>query len=64
MFNGQYILNGYNNDVDVWYNGASDLKVARSANLKEALTIDGMAYVKTEVPDMSFSTWQRHSLFC
>ena len=63
MFNGRGILRGPLNDIDVWFNGMSDKNVALSAGLKSSITAPNIAFMKTEVPNMSFSTWQRYFLY-
>jgi len=63
MFGGAQLLAGYNNDVDIWFEGASSLKVARSASLHTALAAPGAAYVKTEIPDLCHARWQRHMAY-
>ncbi len=65
MFGGKGVLSGYLNDIDIWFKGATDLKVARAAALKSSLVADeGRAvYLKTEVPETSSANWQRHLLY-
>ncbi len=63
MFNGRMILDGYLNDVDIWYNGMVEPWVARSAALKNSFSDENLAYIKSEVPNMPSSIWQRHILF-
>jgi len=63
MFGGEYLLSGYNNDVDVWYNGMTDTTVAYAAALNRTVTAPGIAYIETEVDRMPFSVWQRQVLY-
>ncbi|MBN1674779.1 MAG: VCBS repeat-containing protein [Kiritimatiellae bacterium] len=63
MFGGRQVLSGYNNDVDVWYEGEADLKVAHGARLHTALSAPGLCYVKTAVDEMPYSAWERHLVY-
>lgn len=62
MFGGKNVLSGYDNGLNVWFNGMSGAHVARSAALRERLAGDDFAYLHTEVPDMPGSRWKRHIL--
>jgi len=62
MFGGKNVLSGYDNGLNVWFNGMSGAHVARSAALRERLAGDDFAYLHTEVPDMPGSSWKRHIL--
>lgn len=59
------ILWGYENDVDILYNGLSQLHPPQCAALKtwhyEAPR--NMLYLETEVPNMPESVWKRHILY-
>lgn len=62
MFSGKNILNGVSNGLSVWHNGMVDGMVARSAALKNSFATAEFAFVRTEVPDMPSSRWQRNIL--
>ena len=63
MSGGNNLLDGINNDIDITCNGLADSIVPQAAALKRSLAWDDMAYVKTEVPDMTRSVWQRNILY-
>ena len=63
MFGGKELLSGINNDIDITCNGMADSIVARAAALKEEISFKDITYLKTEVPDMTNSIWQRNILY-
>jgi len=63
MFNGKELLKGYGNDVDIWLNGMVNSNVPRAAALKKTFCGDGLAFVKTVVPNMTASCWERYLLY-
>jgi hypothetical protein len=63
MFGGVDVLSGYANDVTVRRNGMAESHVPRSAALKNSISLDGVAYFRTEVPDMPGSRWLRHIFY-
>lgn len=63
MFHGKNILGGYSNDISIWRNGMVDSYVAKSAGIKDSLTVSGAAFVHTEVPDAMSSNWQRYIFY-
>lgn len=62
MFNGKNILDGYENGLNIWFNGMSSPSVAKAAAIKNHLSSGNMAYVATEVPSISSMKWERHLL--
>ncbi len=63
MFNGKELLKGYGSDVDIWFNGMVNSNVPRVAALKSTYCGDELAFVKTVVPNMTASCWQRYLLY-
>jgi hypothetical protein len=63
MFGGKDVLSGYGSGLHVWFNGMNGSSVARAAALQEHVAAPTFAYVRTEVPDMPGSRWQRHLLY-
>ena len=63
MFNGNMTLVGYKNDVSILFNGMVEPHVAKVAGLKDSFATASMAFIKTEVPDMPQSSWQRYLLY-
>ena len=63
MFNGRTMLRGYANDVDILFNGKADPNVARCAALKNSFSKEDIAFIKTEVSNMTSSKWQRYILY-
>ena len=63
MAGGKYLLDGINNDIDITCNGMTDSIVPLAAALKRQLAFNNMAYIRTEVPGMTNSVWQRNMLY-
>ena len=63
MFGGKSVLDGYGNDLFVWRNGTAGDPVPRAALLRDRFAGGGVAYLASEVPDISASRWQRHVLY-
>lgn len=63
MFGGKSVLDGYGNDLFVWRNGATGEPVPRAALIRDRFARDGMAYLASEVPEISDARWQRHVLY-
>lgn len=63
LFNGRQVLNGYANDVDVWFNGAAGSDIPLSAALKSVLATKETAFVHIEVPNMPSSLWDRRVVY-
>ncbi len=63
MAGGHYLLDGINNDIDITCNGMNDSIVPQIAALKKGLVMDDLAFIRSEVPDMTNSMWQRNMLF-
>lgn len=62
LFGGKNVLDGHANGVSVWRNGMVNGMAARGAALKQAVALPGISYIRTEVPDMPSSLWQRNIL--
>lgn len=62
LFGGKNVLDGHANGVGIWKNGMVDGKAARGGALKQAVTLPGISFIRTEVPDMPSSLWQRNIL--
>ncbi|MBN1669449.1 MAG: hypothetical protein JXR37_00340 [Kiritimatiellae bacterium] len=60
---GRTLLRGFGNHLSVRRNGIVEEDSARTTALKKAVALNGVAYVKTHVPNMPFSAWDRHLLF-
>ncbi|MBN1669451.1 MAG: PQQ-binding-like beta-propeller repeat protein [Kiritimatiellae bacterium] len=60
---GQTLLSGYSNQLHVRRNGMVETEVAMAAALKRTVALGATAYVKTQVPNMPFSSWDRHVLY-
>ena len=63
MSGGNYLLDGINNDLDITCQGMADSIVPQAAALKKSLALEDLAYIRTEVPDMTNSVWQRNILY-
>ncbi len=63
MFNGKTILSGFGNDLNIWRNGLAEPHVAKVAALKGELAAKDFAYLRTEVPDMPGTRWERRILY-
>jgi len=61
--NERLILYGYESQIVVRRQGMVENKVPMAAQLKQAVASGDVAYVRTHVPDMTFSTWDRHLLY-
>jgi hypothetical protein len=59
MFDGKTILDGYANDISIWRNGMVNTYVARSAGLRECFATKNVAYMASQVPDLTSSKWLR-----
>lgn len=57
------ICDGYENMVTVLRNGMSENRVARAARLEGSVALDGLAWVRSTVPNEAFSSWQRDILW-
>jgi len=62
MFGGRLLLSGYYNELDVLFEGESNLYVPRKAEMIKTLAWDGMGYVQTAVTNMTASSWTREIL--
>jgi len=60
---GRYVLKGFESQISVRRQGMVEPRVAYGAALKKSVALGGLAYVKTNVPDMPFSSWDRHLLY-
>ncbi|MBN1670057.1 MAG: hypothetical protein JXR37_03445 [Kiritimatiellae bacterium] len=54
------LASGYDNQVQIWRNGMVAQQAAKAAALKKAAGFGAGAYVHTQVPNMPFSSWDRH----
>ncbi|MBN1671385.1 MAG: hypothetical protein JXR37_10150 [Kiritimatiellae bacterium] len=63
MFGGKTLLSGYYNELDVLFEGECNLDVPRKAAMAKALAWDGIAYVRTEITNMTQSCWEREILY-
>ncbi|MDP6777267.1 MAG: hypothetical protein QGI83_10935, partial [Candidatus Latescibacteria bacterium] len=57
------LLEGYGNQVIILRNGMTENHVAKTARLDATATIEGMAYVRSSVPDASHAAWVRDILW-
>jgi len=57
------LVSGYANQVQVWRNGMVAQQAAKAAALKKRVGFGAGAYVHTQVPNMPFSSWDRHVFF-
>ncbi len=57
------LCDGYENMVTVLRDGMSEIRVAKAARLDATVAQDGIAWVRSTVPDSAFSSWQRDLLW-
>ncbi len=62
MFNGENVLDGYGNDLDVWFNGVLDQEIPRCAQLNRTFAVENCGFIEMEVPNMPASSWKRYLL--
>jgi len=60
---GRRLLEGYGNMVTVLRDGMAENSVARAARLDATVALDGLAWVRSTVPNDSWSSWQRDILW-
>ncbi len=62
-FTDRFALDGYENMVTILRDGMSELRVPKAARLDAAVALDGIAWVRSTVPDEAFSSWRRDLLW-
>jgi len=60
---GQTLLSGFSNQLQVRCNGMVETTVAKAAALERHVSLGRASYVRTRVPNMPFSNWARHLLY-
>ncbi|HUS81398.1 MAG TPA: hypothetical protein VM283_09045, partial [Armatimonadota bacterium] len=60
---GGRLLEGYGNMVAVLRDGMSENLVAKAARLDASVALDGLAWVRSTVPNEAFSSWRRDLLY-